>query len=320
MNFNTFTDIDMHFMPNPSSQFKYDGIGAISCSNDSDIIQGINTSFTHMNIYDNLYINNSFIGKIKSIESDNSLTLFKLCMITQSVSTIGYNEIKSDNITFNENNKTIKTHTNSIHSLYGNQTTDIILTTTGFSSGTKIPYKTYNIQKDDLYIKDDTDSFYGNIEGDFIITNNTATVQFSFVYNPEYNNYKTMILELIGKSISIHNANFKFSTPADITLIHDASAIKASIKHLILTMNYERPFDSSIGSQVNTVLFEPATTMTKIVLERTITNCIQSFEPRAKLIKVDINIVLDSVEITIIFSIINTNTPLSMTLLLDRTR
>ena len=43
----------------------------------------------------------------------------------------------------------------------------------------------------------------------------------------------------------------------DVVLKYDDQAIKAAVKNLVLTQNYERPFHSEIGSQIRGLLFEP---------------------------------------------------------------
>ena len=44
----------------------------------------------------------------------------------------------------------------------------------------------------------------------------------------------------------------------DINLKKDATAIKESIKNIVLTMNYERPFDSEFGTTVREPFINPA--------------------------------------------------------------
>lgn len=108
----------------------------------------------------------------------------------------------------------------------------------------------------------------------------------------------------------------------DLSMRTDESAVKFAVKNLILTMNFERPFDSTIGSQVKTLLFEPFTDITKIILKKVILNTLINHEPRIEVLNVQVidNIYLNSVDINIIFKIINTNKPLSITVALDRTR
>jgi phage baseplate assembly protein W len=115
---------------------------------------------------------------------------------------------------------------------------------------------------------------------------------------------------------------FKYSTPGDIAVRFDENAIKASIKHLILTMNHERPFNSKIGSQARAMMFELATPMSGIMLKQSIINTITAFEPRVVLLEVVVNFQPESynVNVSIYFQVINTTEPLQIDLVLTRTR
>lgn len=108
----------------------------------------------------------------------------------------------------------------------------------------------------------------------------------------------------------------------DISRRYDENAVKASIKNLILTSNYERPFHSELGSQVRALLFEPATPMTRVLLERSIEDLITNFEPRAELIDVQANVSDENnaVYVRVEFKIVNTERPLTLDLALERTR
>lgn len=108
----------------------------------------------------------------------------------------------------------------------------------------------------------------------------------------------------------------------DVARKYDDEAIKAAVKNLVLTTNYERPFHSEIGSQVRGLLFEPATPMLSIMLKRAITDTIINFEPRVKLNEVEVSVSPDEHEVyvSIYFTIINTTRPLQVDLILTRTR
>jgi len=108
----------------------------------------------------------------------------------------------------------------------------------------------------------------------------------------------------------------------DVARKYDENAIKQAVKNLILTQNYERPFHSEIGSQVRALLFENATPMTKALLKKTITDVINNFEPRVNLLDVGVQFLEDrnAVNIEILFKIKNTFTPLTVNLVLERTR
>lgn len=108
----------------------------------------------------------------------------------------------------------------------------------------------------------------------------------------------------------------------DVGFKKDENAIKQAVKNLVLTQNFERPFHSEIGSSLRSLLFEPATPMTKEILRKTISDTITNFEPRVELIGVDINYTLDdtAVDVRVRFKVINTFTPIDVNLTLERTR
>lgn len=108
----------------------------------------------------------------------------------------------------------------------------------------------------------------------------------------------------------------------DISRRYDENAVKTSLKNLILTSNYERPFHSEIGSPIKRLLFEPATPMLPALVKRAITDVVNNFEPRVELINVDVGLSPDNnaLYVTIEFRIVNTERPLTLDLILERTR
>lgn len=108
----------------------------------------------------------------------------------------------------------------------------------------------------------------------------------------------------------------------DISIKIDDSAIKQSVKNLILTNHYERPFHPEIGSQVNSLLFENFSPILQSTLERAIINTIENFEPRVELLSVDVQLNPDNVSVYVYvsFKIVNTETPLTVNITLQRTR
>jgi phage baseplate assembly protein W len=108
----------------------------------------------------------------------------------------------------------------------------------------------------------------------------------------------------------------------DVSMRYDENAIKTAVKNLVLTRNYERPFHSEIGSPLYGLLFDLSTPLLIVSLKRVITDLINNFEPRVNLIDViaDVSPDNNSVYITIIFSILNTQRPIQLDLVLDRTR
>jgi phage baseplate assembly protein W len=108
----------------------------------------------------------------------------------------------------------------------------------------------------------------------------------------------------------------------DIVRRFDEQSIKNALKNLILTANYERPFHSEIGSPIKRLLFEPATPMLEVMMQRAIVDTVENFEPRVELLNVEVVVSEDeyTVYVSIEFRIINTTQPLTLDLTLERTR
>jgi phage baseplate assembly protein W len=108
----------------------------------------------------------------------------------------------------------------------------------------------------------------------------------------------------------------------DVAMKYDEEAIKQAVKNLVLTQHYERPFHSEIGSQIRGLLFEPASPMTVMLLKRAISDTIINFEPRVRLLDVNVRYTPDqnAISATIEFAIVNTTRPLTISLTLKRTR
>ena len=115
----------------------------------------------------------------------------------------------------------------------------------------------------------------------------------------------------------------KKATSKDISKVTDIQAVKRSIRNLVLTNHYEKPFHPEIGSGVRDMLFEPMTPLTAHILTRKIEDVIENFEPRARLMSVRAQPNLDrnEYECTIEFFVVNAPTELvDLTVFLERLR
>ena len=108
----------------------------------------------------------------------------------------------------------------------------------------------------------------------------------------------------------------------DVYRLYDENAIKRSVRNLLLTNNYERKFHSEIGCQLRALLFEPASPILNTLIKRVITNTITEFEPRVRITDIRVNTELDinAVYVTLEFVIINTNNLITLDVVLERTR
>ena len=73
----------------------------------------------------------------------------------------------------------------------------------------------------------------------------------------------------------------------DVTTVTDVNAVKRSVRNLLLTNHYDRPFHPEIGSNVTALLFENFGPITGNQLARQIEEMIANFEPRARVESVE---------------------------------
>ena len=102
----------------------------------------------------------------------------------------------------------------------------------------------------------------------------------------------------------------------------DDDAIKQSVKSLVLTNFYERPFRPDIGCSIRYLLFELFTPATKQMMQNAIAEVIENYEPRAELIDVfvDSNIDGNAINVTIKFRAVNQTDPEVVNFFLEKVR
>jgi phage baseplate assembly protein W len=100
------------------------------------------------------------------------------------------------------------------------------------------------------------------------------------------------------------------------------NAIIASLKNLINTNFYERPFNPKLGSNIRGLLFEPLDPLTGTVLQKELKILIDNYEPRVSVR--DIQVVADydrnAYQVTLTFFTVNSTEPLRTVLFLNRLR
>lgn len=108
----------------------------------------------------------------------------------------------------------------------------------------------------------------------------------------------------------------------DISKKVGEEAIKRSIRNLILTNFYERPFRSYIGSGVQKLLFENMTVETAQLIINAAKLVLDNFEPRCKVLKIACNTNFDNngYDLTITFTALNRLEPSVTTIFLERVR
>ena len=112
------------------------------------------------------------------------------------------------------------------------------------------------------------------------------------------------------------------SVTNDVNKLEDAEAVKRSVRNLINTSHYERPFHPEIGSNVRAMLFEPMTPLVALNLQRKIEEVLNNFEPRIKLVQIIARPDIDRnrYDLRIMFYVVGNSAPVTVETFLERLR
>ena len=141
-----------------------------------------------------------------------------------------------------------------------------------------------------------------------------------------YSNYDASTTNKSKRSNRIYaDLNLSFTkNPAtkDVARLFDVQAIKRSVKNIILTNKYERPFDSDFGCNLRGFLYENITEPLLVIIKDRVAMAIEKYEPR---VSVEDVVVVDDQEknglsIMVSFLINGTEAPVSVSTFLQRVR
>jgi phage baseplate assembly protein W len=108
----------------------------------------------------------------------------------------------------------------------------------------------------------------------------------------------------------------------DIQKIEDVDAVKRSVRNLINTNYYERPFRPSLGSNLRAMLFELYSPQMSHAISKEIDLLIKNYEPRARLVNVKTNSdpERNGYEVSISFYVVNFPEQVQVQAFLERLR
>ena len=114
----------------------------------------------------------------------------------------------------------------------------------------------------------------------------------------------------------------KHPVTKDIVRKTNVEAVKRSVRNLILTNQYERPFHPEIDGGVTRHLFGLSTAHTKHDIALAIQSCLKNYEPRVIVDNVSVTGDLDKngFNVSIFFTVINSPEPIEIALFLERVR
>ena len=120
-----------------------------------------------------------------------------------------------------------------------------------------------------------------------------------------------------------------FFTPnpvtGDVTMVTDVQDIKRSVRNLVMTNRFEKPFHPEVASHVRDLLFERFTPITFNLLRNRIETVLENYEPRVSVTDIEIEDsgqAMDNNELNvrIFFTLRNDPQIQSVDILLERVR
>lgn len=107
----------------------------------------------------------------------------------------------------------------------------------------------------------------------------------------------------------------------DITLKTDAEAVKRSVRNIVSTNFYERPFKPNFGSSLRNKLFELNDSRGRNILIRRIEESISTLEPRIQNLEVSVaEADENAVNLLITYTIVNSTRPSTVEFKVTRAR
>jgi phage baseplate assembly protein W len=119
------------------------------------------------------------------------------------------------------------------------------------------------------------------------------------------------------------NLDFQTNTATkDIQKITDVEAVKRSVRNLVNTNHYEKPFHPEIGSNLRAMLFENITPQMNHAISKQIELLINNYEPRCRLVQVNSQPIFDrnGYACQISFYVVNYPDPVIVESFLERLR
>jgi len=126
--------------------------------------------------------------------------------------------------------------------------------------------------------------------------------------------------QLVYKDINMSFANHPVT--GNLSVLRNNDAVKRAVRNLILTNFYERPYNAEFGGNIRAMLFENITPITESQIYGNIKRAIENFEPRVEIndIRVQSDPDRNGVDVTIVFTVINSIEPVQLDVFVERTR
>ncbi len=99
-----------------------------------------------------------------------------------------------------------------------------------------------------------------------------------------------MPLERVSRGFKDISMTFQTNPlTSDVIVLKNENAIARSIRNIVFTIPGEKFFDETFGSNINRSLFDNIDEISSLIIKDQITESIERFEPRVKLVEVKIS-------------------------------
>lgn len=138
----------------------------------------------------------------------------------------------------------------------------------------------------------------------------------------EDGNLASSILTSREKKYSDIDLLFDKKPSGDIYKKQEAAAVKQSVKNIVSTNRYEKPFNMGFGSNITGMLFELAQSQMDRSIMQDIRSSLHKYEPRAKIL--DINVISNpdahSLQVRLTFRVLTTGEIIDLETSISRLR
>ena len=107
----------------------------------------------------------------------------------------------------------------------------------------------------------------------------------------------------------------------DLVLKQDKEAVKRSVRNIMLTNNYERPFKPNFGANLRGLLFELADDMTKFEIRKQIIEALEMLEPRVTIDEIYLQQTRNNeMHVNMHYGVVGVREPQTLEVILQRVR
>jgi len=116
--------------------------------------------------------------------------------------------------------------------------------------------------------------------------------------------------------------SFDVKSNGDVYKKIDAEAVKQSVKNILMCNRFNKPFKPNFGADLQSLLFDLSDPSIEEDIRTKIVANLGAYEPRAKIQNVTAKAGADnnSVAVTVIFAVLNTNKEITLTTTISRLR